>query len=188
MRLIALACLLASATACRRHHARPVYEDETVPGVTAAGSPTAGAAPTEPAATPDHVPAATAPAFAPPRMPDGGTINGDPRGPRAAEFNRIVNDAFPKLRACFDDADPPLPAGDVHVVVHYIVEPPGYTGGVSARGDAPRPVLDCCRAVVEALKFPEFHGHKVEQDLPFTWQKREKKTTTEIWDAAPKPE
>jgi hypothetical protein len=118
-------------------------------------------------------------------MPDGGTINGDPRGPRAAEFNRVVDGAMPQLRACFEHA--PLPAGDFGVTVHYTVEPPGYTGAVSARGTAPRAVLDCCRGVVESLKFPEFRGKKVENDLPVTFKKTVETKTIEIWDAAPQP-
>ena len=119
-------------------------------------------------------------------MPDGGTINGDPRGPRAAAFNRVVDGAMPQLRACFDGAR--LPAGRLTVTVHYAVEPPGYTGAITASGNAPQPVLDCCRHVVDALRFPEFRGSRVEEDLPFTWEKRETAGRVEIWDAAPNPE
>ncbi|MGZ3408259.1 MAG: hypothetical protein ACXVAN_17540, partial [Polyangia bacterium] len=55
------------------------------------------------------------------------------------------------------------------------VEQPGYTGAVSAKGEAPKAVLDCCQTVVEELKFPQYRGPKVERDLAFTWFKRDPK-------------
>jgi len=103
-------------------------------------------------------------------MPDGGTLNGDPRGPRAAAWQAIVDGAMPALQACFDRAE--LPPGTIAVTMHYTVERPGYTGAVSANGPAPREVLDCCVQVIEELKFPEYRGSKVERDLAFTWSKR----------------
>lgn len=118
-----------------------------------------------------------------PRMPDGGTLNGDPLGPRAADFNHVVDGALPRVQKCFDS----LPAGDYGIVVHYIVEPPGYTGGISVSGSAPQAAQDCARAVVNDLKFPAFKGNKVETDLPFTLKRMETTRTTEIFDAAPKP-
>jgi hypothetical protein len=144
-------------------------------------------APTEPAAAEPvrNTQPSTLNAQPGPKMPDGGTINGDPRGPRAADFNRVIDGAMPQLRGCFEHAT--LPAGDFQVTVHYIVEPPGYTGAVSASGAAPKAVIECCRGVVENLKFPEFRGKKVENDLPVTFKKVVETKTIEIWDAAPKP-
>ncbi|MCA1665128.1 MAG: hypothetical protein LC659_12810 [Myxococcales bacterium] len=103
-------------------------------------------------------------------LPDGGTLNGDPRGPRAAAWQAIVDGAMPALQACFDDAN--LPPGEIAVTMRYTVERPGYTGAVTANGSAPKPVLDCCIKRVEELKFPEYRGAKVERDLAFTWSKR----------------
>jgi hypothetical protein len=189
-RILVLALLLAGA--CRRHHEAPAYESDTrAPAVAnePAGSPTAGAAPTATPGNPLGEPVLPRREGEPPagmvgvgtdqraanaRMPDGGTINGDPRGPRAAEFNRIVDAAMPALRECFDRAD--LPAGNVAVTIHYAVEPPGYTGAVTVKAEAPQAVLDCCRRVIEALKFPPFRGAKVEQELPFTYWKKEVRT------------
>lgn len=181
MRWIPWIVVLACAVGCRRHHppVEPVPDVEEAP-----------AAAKQPAVAPTRDNPLGEPVLAPsvnqPRMPDGGTINGDPRGPRAAEFNRVVDAAFPKLRDCLDRAS--LPAGSIRVVAHYTVEQPGYTGAVTVRGDAPAEAIACCKGVIEALKFPEFRGPKVEQDLPFTYQKTEKPTRVEIWDAALPPE
>lgn len=180
MRLLCVV-VLALCGGCKRHapeSANPPVENAP-PAV--APSPATGAAPAE-RATPAP---ATSPPTAAAKLPDGGTLNGDPRGPRAVEFNRVVDGAVPLVRGCFERAT--LPAGDFTVVVHYTVEPPGYTGAVSARGTAPQEVQDCARGVVENLKFPEFRGKKVENDLPVTFQKRVETKTVEIWDAAPKP-
>jgi hypothetical protein len=157
--------LLAAAIAsvgCRRH--RHDTDSEAIPS-----SPPPITAPPEAPPALEAPPAPPAGAAAP--MPPGGTINGDPRGPRAAEFNKIVQAALPRLQACFDEAKD-LPNGQLTVSVHYVVEPPGYTGAVSARGAAPQPVLDCCRRIFENLQFPQFRGPKVEQDYPVTYVKR----------------
>ncbi|MDB4966553.1 MAG: hypothetical protein JWN44_2242 [Myxococcales bacterium] len=168
---------------CKRTHDAPAYESDNarvaaVPVVNAPAEDLAGVA--NPLHEPTLAPKSTA------RMPDGGTINGDPRGPRAAEFNRVLDGALKQLPSCF--AGPEVPAGDLAIKVHYVVEQPGYTGGVTATGNAPKAALECARGIVEGLKFPQYRGPKVEQDLPFTLQKREKATRIEIWDAAPKPE
>ena len=188
LRLSSLAALLSVVPAvvasggCRRHHA-PVEVEPEAPAATPSEPAPVAAAPAVDAAF--AVPAPTLPPAATgPRMPDGGTLNGDVRGPRAADFNRVVDAALPLVRACFDK----LPAGDYGVVVHYIVEPPGYTGGITVRGSAPQAVQDCARNVVNDLKFPAFQGNKVENDLPFTLKRTEKTTRTEIFDAAPEPQ
>jgi hypothetical protein len=171
--------LLLCAGACRRHHEPPAYEDTPI------AAPPASPAPAPAAESPPGPPtAATAPAEAA-RMPDGGTINGDPRGPRAADFNRVQSATLPRLRACFEGAE--LPPGDVPVVLRFVVEPPGYTGAVAVRANVPKPIQDCCRNVISDLRFPEFHGPKVEQELTLTVQRREKPVQLEIGDASAKP-
>ncbi len=175
------AVALTAAGGCRRHHAPPEAEPE---------APVAAPGDVVPVAVPsvDAALAAPAPSLPPvasgPRMPDGGTLNGDAQGPRAADFNRVVDGALPLVRACFDQ----LPAGEYGIVVHYIVESPGYTGGITVSGSAPPAVQECARGVVNDLKFPPFKGHKVENDLPFTLKRTEKTTRTEIFDAAPAPQ
>jgi hypothetical protein len=166
----ALVGMLLIAGACRRKHEDPAYASDNVPAPHAAPA----AAPE----TPEPSGAATTPT-APPRaepkapLPDGGTLNNDPRGPRPAEWKPIIDAALPLLQVCFDRAG--LPFGEIPVTVHFTVEQPGYTGAVSAKGEAPRPVLDCCQSVVEELKFPQYRGAKVERDLAFTWFKRDPK-------------
>jgi hypothetical protein len=175
---------IVAACGCKRSHEAPKYEsDDTrvaaVPTVNAPAEDLAGNA--NPLREPTLPPRDTTV-----RMPDGGTINGDPRGPRAVEFNRVIAGALQRMPSCFTSPD--IPAGDIAIQVHYFVEPPGYTGAVTATGNAPKAALECARAIVEELKFPQFRGPKVDQTLPFTFQKREKATRIEIWDAAPKPE
>src|SRR5262249_28311643 len=95
----------------------------------------------------------------------------DPRGPRAAEWQAIVDGAMPLLQACFDTAS--LPYGEIPVNVHYTVEPRGETGAVKATSAAaPRAPPDGRARGVEGLKFPPYGGTKVERDLAFTWFKR----------------
>jgi hypothetical protein len=105
-------------------------------------------------------------------MPDGGTLNGDPRGPRPVEYAKVSDSALAPLQSCFDRGN--VPAGAYDVVVHYVVENPGYTGGVTAKAErVPKEVLDCCVGVVESLKFPQYRGPKIERDLSFTYRKTE---------------
>lgn len=172
-RLIVLAIVLGAG--CRRHHAATPYASDTVAAPEVAAAPPVAAPPSAAtageAANAPSAPPATAPRDA---MPDGGTVNGDPRGPRAAELNKIVDSALAPLQACFDRAGAAVAAGEYNVTVHYVIEYPGYTGGVTARGDnVPKPVLDCCVGVIEGLKFPQYRGSKVERDLPFTYRKTE---------------
>ena len=178
--VLAVVPAVVAGSGCRRHHA-PVEAEPDAPPL-ASGAPVAPTAVATSAdlsfiAPPPIVPAAATG----PRMPDGGTLNGDPLGPRAADFNHVVDGALPRVQKCFDS----LPAGDYGIVVHYIVEPPGYTGGITVSGSAPPAAQDCARAVVHDLKFPEFKGNKVETDLPFTLKRTETTKTIEIFDAAP---
>ena len=166
MKPIALAILVALACACRRTHVAPSYESDTPP---TAAPPAAPAQATAPSDTAESAPEPPAPPIARARLPDGGTLNGDPRGPRPAVWQAIVDGVMPALQACFDRAE--LPPGTIAVAMHYTVERPGYTGAVTATGPAPKEVLDCCVNVVESLKFPEYRGDKVERDLSFTWSK-----------------
>jgi hypothetical protein len=170
MRRVVLALVVVVACGCRRKHAAPVYESDA-PATPAPATPVPAERGT-PNVTADNP--LGEPVLPPhderPTMPDGGTLNGVPRGPRAAVWQPIVDGAMPALQACFDRAD--LPPGEIPVTMHYTVELPGYTGAVTAHGAAPKEVLDCCVKAVEALRFPEYRGPKVERDLAFTWAKR----------------
>jgi hypothetical protein len=171
---VALAIVLVAALGCRRKHVDTSYASDTSPASPAAApraapSGTAATAPSGSDTNPLGEPV-LAPRDDKTPLPDGGTLNGDARGPRPAVWQTVVDHSMPLLQACFDRAD--LPPGEITVNMHYTVEPPGYTGAVTASGPAPKPVLDCCVKVVEELKFPEYRGTKVERDLSFTWAKR----------------
>ncbi|HEX9103137.1 MAG TPA: hypothetical protein VF997_13085 [Polyangia bacterium] len=171
MRRVAFALLVVVACGCRRTHVAPSYESDapaaTAPTPAPPARATTGVTPDNPLGEP-----ALPPRDDRARMPDGGTLNGDPRGPRPAEWQAIVDGAMPALQACFDRAG--LPPGEIAVSMRYTVELPGYTGAVTAAGPAaPKPALDCCVKVIEGLKFPEYRGEKVERELAFSWFKRE---------------
>jgi hypothetical protein len=105
-------------------------------------------------------------------MPDGGTLNGDPRGPREGNVKPLLDAALVEVRACFD-ANAALGPGEIPVTVSFFVEPPGYTGGVKVIANAPSEVLDCTRAVYQRLKLREFRGPKLALTRSFTYWRRE---------------
>ncbi|HXU69142.1 MAG TPA: hypothetical protein VN947_07420 [Polyangia bacterium] len=145
------------------------YESDNVPQAAAPASPSVAASGA--AQNPISPPPTAATAPAPAKPTDSGTLNGDPRGPRAADWQPLVDAAMPHLQACFDDANL-APGSAFAIAMHYTVEPRGETGAVTAKGQAPRTVLDCCERVIENVKLPPFGGPKVERDLSFTWFKR----------------
>jgi hypothetical protein len=168
MKRVGLAIVLVLVCGCRRRHAPMTYESDTpAPG---AGSAAATTAPSGTPGNPLNEPVLPRPSTAA-ALPDGGTLNNDPRGPRPAEWKPIVDAVMPALQACFDSAN--LPPGEIPVSMRYTVEPRGETGAVTAKANAPQAVLDCCVRVVSGLKFPPYGGPKVERDLTFTWAKRE---------------
>ena len=164
--------MLLWTCACRRKHEGPSYASDTpaaTPSAASTPAPSDNVEPTGASANPLNEPVLIRGNDGA-RMPDGGTMNGDPRGPRAAEWRAIVDGAMPRLQACFDRTS--LPPGAIPVTMHYTIELPGYTGAVTAKGSAPKAVLDCCVTVVEELKFPQYRGSKLERDLTFTWTRR----------------
>ena len=181
MKRIALLLMLATLGCRRTHPPGPGAELAPLPA-TDNTSPPSAAAPDNPPAPPpatantNPTTAATNEAPAAPvekryLMPDGGTLNNDPRGPRPVEVQAILDGALTMVRGCFE-ANRELKFGEYPVAVHFFVEPPGYTGGVTVKVDAPADVTDCARDVYEKLRFPEFHGKKLELSPTFTWWKR----------------
>jgi uncharacterized iron-regulated membrane protein len=163
MTRVGLAIVLVLACGCRRRHVEPSDE------VAAPPPPPAVQASGASAENPSGTAALPRPKDRAP-LPDGGTLNDDPRGPRPAEWKPVVDAAMPALQACFDAAN--LPPGEIPVKMHYTVEQRGETGAVTANASAPQAVLDCCARVIEGLRFPPYGGPKVERDLGFTWFKR----------------
>jgi hypothetical protein len=170
---VALFALVSIVGACRRKHETTTYASDAPPPAAAApvGAPDNAAPASGASANPQSAPVVADRAL----LPDGGTLNGDPRGPRPVEYRAVIDAAMPALQACFDRASADLPFGEIPMTIHFTVEQPGYTGAVTAKGNAPQAVLDCCQSVVAELKFPQYRGPKIERDIAFTWFKREPK-------------
>jgi hypothetical protein len=176
--LVVVAAVASGALGCRRSH--PPVEEVPPP------APAEAPAPDNSAANPTtNTGAATTPTGAtaganpmPPaansrwRMPDGGTLNNDPRGPREGDVKAVLAGALPEVQACFD-ADKSLADGEYPITAHFFVENPGYTGAVTLTAPkAPKDAAECARAVYEKLRFAEFHGDKIELSPSFTYWKR----------------
>jgi hypothetical protein len=116
MTRVALTIVIVLTCGCRRKQVEATYESDT-PGATAPTSAPAIAgsgASDNPIAPPTTTP--TAPRVDRSRLPDGGTLNDDPRGPRPAEWKALIDAAMPQLQACFDGAG--LPPGEILVKIH----------------------------------------------------------------------
>jgi hypothetical protein len=175
--VLALGTLPALEAGCRRRHVPPSERVELVSAV----------APEEPVAAAPAVPAAPKwdPAPPPPAVPapslgtvrrtiadgDGGTVNGDPKGPRAEALNQVVGAAMPALQRCLDGAAE-LPEGkDLTLTVKYAIEPTGKTSGVAVTGPVPATARACAEGVMAGLRFPEFGGPPVEGSFPFSYRR-----------------
>jgi hypothetical protein len=93
------------------------------------------------------------------------TLNGDPKGLTPALYNGRVGSAEPLLRGCFE-SDP----GSVsRVTARFKILPNGRVVGTEVGGGAGTRTASCVRQVVEGLRFPEFQGPAVQQELPLDW-------------------
>ena len=103
--------------------------------------------------------------------PDGGSVNGHPKGPRPEVLDAVLQASVPSLRRCFDSwADLP-PAYDADVKINYRVLPNGRTAGISITGQLARPVDACVQGVFEALRFGEFEGDEISGNFPFGYHR-----------------
>jgi hypothetical protein len=106
-------------------------------------------------------------AITPRPVPRVQTINGHPKGPKAAVFNAVTNNAMASAAPCFT----PHVAGGrtVSVVVRMTV---GRSGSVqeatAVSGDESPTLRKCLCDVVRRLTFPAFEGPKVTKSIPFT--------------------
>ena len=104
------------------------------------------------------------------RPPDGGTVNGNPKGPRAEELEAVARGAAPALERCVDAG--PLPTGvDVPVRVSYRILNIGRVGRMDIEGNLPVDVRACIQAVFDGLRFPAFEGEPVSAALPFRFRR-----------------
>jgi len=185
-RAVALAALAIPLLAgCRRSHEPP---DTMVPGPPPAklapppaptvtqrpspapaaapvAAPSAPRAPEEPELTYRHTIDPKSPA-----LPDGGTANGDPHGPRPAAMDAVVKAALPSVQACFDALDS-APGVELVAQVSYRVTQTGRTAAVDVTGSLPGETLKCIRLVIEGLKFPAFEGPPVSGNFPFKYHR-----------------
>lgn len=190
MRSVAALVLVVGLLAgCPRHHDPPNYQPSFHEPVLEHTTPTLTPPPAAPWPPPRPAPSPAAVAFpaAPPPgvgvLPDGGegllvlrggadggTVNGDPRGPRAEALEAVVRAAAPSLQRCVDAGD--LPTGvDIAVRVVYRILPIGRVGLVDVEGRLPPGVAACVKSVIEGLRFPPFEGAPVSSALPFRFRR-----------------
>jgi len=169
-------------SSCRRH-APPDWQPSIVEPPPRA--PVVVAAPRAPAPWPPPlIPSPPTPAPPPPELglpdggadggvlvvtvrTDGGTVNGHPQGPRAADLEAIVRRALPTMERCVDSAE--LPANvDVSAYVRYRILPIGRTGTVEVQGNLPPASAACVKAIFDGLRFPRFEGEPIDSGLPFS--------------------
>ena len=103
--------------------------------------------------------------------PDGGTVNGNPRGPRAEALNAVLQSTLPALQRCFESWAELPPAYDADIRVNYRVLPSGRTAGVAVSGQVAHPVEACVVGVFETLRFPEFEGEVISGSFPFGYHR-----------------
>lgn len=188
----ALVVFVGLLAGCPRHHDPPNYQPSFHEPVLPPPTPPPVAPPPAPWPPPLASPgpgAAGFPSAAPPPPPgvgvmpdggagllelrgsaDGGTVNGDPRGPRAEVLEAVVRSAAPALKRCVDAG--PLPTGvDIPVRVVYRILPVGRVGLVDVEGQLPPDVTACVKSVIEGLRFPPFEGAPVSSALPFRFRR-----------------
>ena len=101
---------------------------------------------------------------------DGGTLNGDPNGPRPEDLRAALDGALPGIKSCFDV--PAIRDGtDVSVQIAYQVEPTGQAREVAVSGDVPAKVQACLQGVVEGIAFPKFGGPAVRSSVPVKFRR-----------------
>lgn len=141
-------------------------------------APRPASPPAEAVEVEDKVDALTPPP--PPRPPDlaqppprANTLNGDPNGPKQADFDVVQDQAQAKVQACLDamPADTVLAAGGARLTIKYEVGPDGATKDTSVEGGVPASALACAKAVLTAASFPKFSGSPVRNSFSLTYSR-----------------
>ncbi len=97
------------------------------------------------------------------------TINGRPKGPKAADFNRVVQSAYGKIHQCFLARLAVLKEKTPGIQVRIVVGNRGRVVRAEVVGGvADSQVRSCVLSVLRALKFPAFEGPAVSQVVPFS--------------------
>ena len=117
-------------------------------------------------------------AFTRPRSPagsadglDAGTLNGHPRGPRAADLDRVVAGLAPALRGCLDALPDREVGSRIEVQLAYQVEPAGQVSQVTVEGNAPAPARACLERTTRGAVFPAFAGAAVSGSVPYSYSR-----------------
>lgn len=180
----ALAAVAALAGGCRRKHA-PIGPPAQAAQPTPVAPPSAEAPPpVENAPSPPASPSAPPP----PASLDaatfhyevvdggaGGTVNGDPNGPKADEMNRILKAGLPKLEGCLNASTEIEYGKPLQVSVQYKVGNDGKPTDVQIKGPVSATVQSCLQSQVQALPYPAFSGAPIAHSFPINYQRDWKK-------------
>jgi hypothetical protein len=169
---------LAAAAGCKRH---PTPAVDPRPNVTAGE----GSDPQPTPGVPDWVPPLPTPEgkVAPPpptvaaldldgglELPgDGGTVNGNPKGPKAEALNEVIRSSEPAIQGCLEGAE--LPTGTTaQVRVSYRIMPDGRPVDVAIA--APPSAVECLKRTVGGMRFPSFEGEPVSGSFPYAYRRQ----------------
>lgn len=87
------------------------------------------------------------------------SLNDHPEGLRREELQKVLDEQMGNLAKCFDNVEV------TSVGIYFEADPSGTARGVRVSG-APGGSEGCAKAIITALKFPEFRGSPVPIDLP----------------------
>lgn len=97
------------------------------------------------------------------------TINGHPKGPKAAAFNAVVRSAYGKANACFAARIQALGKGPLTMQVRITVGNDGKVRLAKVVSGIKDPqVRACVLSVFRGLRFPAYEGPDVSQVVPLT--------------------
>lgn len=130
----------------------------------ASAVPAPAPAPRRAAPTPSRAPAWPPPEAAPAPTPEAPppvlTLNGDPKGLRREDVNRMIDGMMPALAGC-------LQAAGGAVAISFTADPSGRVDSPRATG-APAQAEACLVGVVSRLAIPPFGGKAIPVDFPLT--------------------
>jgi len=101
------------------------------------------------------------------------SMNGDPRGPRQEEFDRVHALGQQAVQTCLDKlpATVVLPGGSARLMIRYEVGNDGKPGEVSVTGELPAETLACGKTAIDALAFPRFEGPGIRNAFSLTYSR-----------------
>jgi hypothetical protein len=121
--------------------------------------------------SPAPAPAAISASPANARGPQGGSLNGDPRGLTRDSLNRSMAPVVGRIASCFSPG-----MGNPMVSLSFDAEPNGRTSLLRVKG-APPDSEYCIRKIMQDIKFPAFEGKAVPIDLPLSFHQVGKATS-----------